>query len=80
MENCIFIFDTSAILNLYYLTKNNRNEILNKSLIHFKEQFCLPYHIYYEYNKNRGNTIRKLISEKYDPLLISGFDFSNINK
>lgn len=68
LENCIFIFDTSALFNIYYFSKKAQNEIFNKIFKKFNNRLWIPHHVQYEYLINREKTMLKPISEKYEKL------------
>jgi hypothetical protein len=60
-ENAFFIFDTSSLLNLYRYSKDTSDkhlEILTK--IKDRKQIWSPYHVIFEYHKNRINVISDL--------------------
>lgn len=65
LSECIFVFDTSSLLYLYYFSNESRNEILNKTLEPIKNRVWIPHHVMYEYQKNREETIKKPLDEKY---------------
>lgn len=62
----IFVFDTSALLYFYYFSKTSRTEIFDKTLHPLKEKVWIPQHVMFEYLKNREETIKKPIKEKYE--------------
>lgn len=66
--NAIFIFDSSAILDLYFLPKVKRKEVFDSFRTKMKDRLWLPSHVIFEYQKNRSKVIRKPITEKYRPL------------
>ncbi|RDV33827.1 PIN-like domain-containing protein [Lysinibacillus capsici] len=61
----IFIFDTSALLSLYYLPKELRKNILEKTLTPIKDRIWIPQHVLYEFLKNRESKIKEPIERKY---------------
>lgn len=72
-NNCIFVFDTNVLLNLYRYTANTRNTLLN-ALDDLKERVWLPYQVAYEFAKNRFNVIYET-QEKYKALEKMAEDF-----
>lgn len=76
-KDSIFIFDSSALLDFYFLPKPTREKIYNEIFKELKGRLWLPFHVQYEYLKNRESTITKPINESYSPLKN---DISNIEK
>jgi hypothetical protein len=70
-ESAIFIFDSSALLDFYFLPKSTRTKIFQDL---FKDKLdgklWIPAHVKFEYYKNREGIIKKPISENYAPLKI----------
>lgn len=66
--NCIFIFDTSALFNIYYLSKKSQMELFDKILSKLENRLWIPHHVQYEYLINREKTMMKPIEEKYGKL------------
>lgn len=50
-EDCIFVFDACALLDIYRLKKELTDDVF-KVLEHLKEQIRVPYHVAEEYTKN----------------------------
>ena len=67
-KDAIFIFDSSVLLDLYFLPKNTRTEIYNEIFEKIKKRLWIPAHVKYEYLKNRKKIIKKPITEQYIPL------------
>lgn len=67
-SECIFVFDSSALLDFYSVTKNARDDIYKDILIPHKGRFWIPAHVQYEFLKNREKVITKPISEQYELL------------
>ncbi|PHO19364.1 hypothetical protein CPU12_00880 [Malaciobacter molluscorum LMG 25693] len=67
-ENAIFIFDSSALLDLYYLPKKTREKVYNEVFEKIPDRFWIPAHVQFEYLKNREKIIKKPIAEKFIPL------------
>lgn len=64
-ETATIVFDTSALLDFYYMTKDNQ-DIIADILTFMNERIWIPAQVYYEFCKNRKNVITKPISEKYN--------------
>lgn len=67
-KDAIIIFDSSALLDLYFLPKSAREKISKEIFEQLIDRLWLPFHVQFEYLKNREKTIKKPISEKYDPI------------
>lgn len=67
-KNAIIVFDTSALMDFYYYPKETRKEIFDKIFKSLKGRMWVPYHVQFEYLKNRKSIIEKPITEKYEPL------------
>ncbi len=67
-KDAIIVFDSSALLDLYFSPKSERQKIDNEIFTKLKDRLWIPNHVQYEYLKNRETIIKKPISEKYDPL------------
>ncbi|WP_117882888.1 PIN-like domain-containing protein [Aureibaculum luteum] len=76
-KDSIFIFDSSALLDFYFLPKPTRKKIYNEIFIKLEDRLWIPFNVQYEYLKNRESTIIKPISENYTPLKN---DLANIEK
>lgn len=63
-ENCIFVFDTNVLLNLYRYTKKTR-EILLEALEKLNSRIWMPEHVAYEFMKNRPEVVFEVI-DGYD--------------
>ncbi|WP_223599779.1 PIN-like domain-containing protein [Chryseobacterium sp. GVT01B] len=85
-KNSIFVFDSSALLDFYFLPKSKRSEIFTDVLEKIKNRLWIPSQVEYEYLKNRESVISKPISEKYEPLknivksIINNYEKEIINK
>lgn len=62
--SAIFVFDTCALLDLYYMTKETQ-EIIADILKSLSGRIWLPAQVSYEFKKNQNNARMKPISEKY---------------
>lgn len=67
-EEAIFVFDSCALLDLYYIPISTRTEIYDNIFKNLPNRLWIPFHVKYEYLKNRQKVITKPISEKYNPL------------
>ena len=67
-ENAIIVFDSSALLDLYFSPKSERVNIITQIFKKLEGRLWLPNHVQYEYLKNREKIIKKPIKEKYAPL------------
>lgn len=67
-ETAIFIFDSSALLDLYFLPKKTREKVYNEIFEKMLDRFWIPAHVHFEYIKNRKKIIKKPIAEKFIPL------------
>jgi hypothetical protein len=68
-KDCIFIFDSSALLDLYYYPEITRKDIYEQIFETQQSRIWIPNHVQYEYLKNRESVIQKPISENYKPLV-----------
>lgn len=67
-KNSIFVFDSSALLDFYFLPKSKRLKIYNEIFVKLENKLWIPYHVEYEFLKNRENIITKPLKEKYHPI------------
>lgn len=67
-KNSILAFDTSALLQFYYYSDNAKISIFETTFDALQGRLWIPFHVAFEYLKNRVSTINKSYSEKYDPL------------
>ncbi|MFH7017021.1 PIN-like domain-containing protein [Flavobacterium sp. FlaQc-47] len=68
-ENAVFVFDSSALLDFYFLPIITRTKIFdNLFTSKLKSRLWIPSHVKFEYEKNRQKIITKPISENYKPL------------
>jgi hypothetical protein len=67
-ETAIFVFDSSAILDFYFLPNQTRDKIYIEVFKALPQRLWIPSHVEFEYLKNREKIIGKPISEKYNPL------------
>jgi hypothetical protein len=67
-KDAIFVFDSSALLDIYFVPKIARTEIYTDVFEKLSNRLWMPSHIQYEYMNNRERCIDKPIYEKYKPL------------
>lgn len=67
-KEAVFVFDSCALLDFYYLPTKTRKEIYEKTFEKHSGRFWIPNHVQFEYLKNRGKCIEKPVSEKYGDL------------
>lgn len=75
-DNCIFVFDTNVLLDLYRYSKKTSDEFLKiLEIIHTKEQVWMPHQVGLEFNERRIQIISDL-DKSYDAIkgiIIDGF-------
>ena len=62
-DNCVFVFDTNVLLNLYRYTSITRDTLL-AAFDDLKERVWLPHQVAYEFGKDRCDVIYETV-EKY---------------
>ena len=67
-EKAIFIFDSSSLLDFYFLPKKTREKIYSEIFEKMPNRLWIPAHVKYEYLKNKEKIIKKPIAEKFIPL------------
>lgn len=67
-ENAIIVFDSCAILDFYYIPKDIRKEIYKDIFKRLKNRLWIPFHVQYEYLKNRTKVLKKPVSKNYTPI------------
>ena len=55
----IVVFDTSALLDLYYYSSKTRTEIFEKAFKYLKGRLWMPAQVHFEYLKNKGKVAEK---------------------
>ncbi|WP_421827899.1 PIN-like domain-containing protein [Larkinella sp.] len=68
-NECIFVFDTSALLDFYVYPSKTNEVIFREVFDKIKGRLWIASHTEYEYLNNRLNTLKKPISRFYYPLL-----------
>jgi hypothetical protein len=66
--DCIFVFDTSALLALYLYPEQTRQQIYDEIFEKIKDRLWIPHHVYFEYLKNRFIKMREPVTRNYLPL------------
>ncbi len=67
-SDCVFVFDTSALLALYLCPDETRNQIYTEVFEKIKHRLWIPQHVQFEYLKNRTSKIKEPITKSYLPL------------
>jgi len=67
-NEAIFVFDSSALLDLYSYPEPTRASFFKEIIEKMKERIWIPNHVQYEFLKNRSSIIKKSFSEHYIPL------------
>lgn len=62
LKNGIIVFDTSALLDLYYYSFETQNEIIDNVFQYLKGRLWMPSQVYFEYFKNKKTVAEKPIS------------------
>ena len=61
LKNGIIVFDTSALLDLYYYSPETRTEIFEKAFRYLNGRLWMPAQVHFEYLKNKGKVAEKPI-------------------
>lgn len=56
-ENCIFVFDTNILLNLYRYNESTRNDFINNILRKIEQRLWIPHQVALEFQENRLEVI-----------------------
>lgn len=67
-KDCIFVFDTSTLLDFYFISNESLDDIFTNTFEKVKDRLWIPQHVEFEYLKNRINTLQKPVTMKYKPL------------
>lgn len=65
-NNAIFVFDSSALLNFYEYSEETRKNIFDTTFKVLKDRLWIPFHVNFEYLKNRETTLKKPTKLYYD--------------
>lgn len=65
---CIFIFDTSALLNFYNYSPETKSFIFQQIFSTLENRLWIPNQVEFEYLKNRQTVLKNPITEKYGKL------------
>lgn len=71
LSEAVVIFDTSALLDLYYYSDQTRKEIFDKVFVFLKNRLWIPAQVYFEFLKNKSQVSGKPIAA-YKNLLSKG--------
>lgn len=69
LKDGIVVFDTSALLDLYYYSNETRVEIFEKVFKYLKDRLWIPSQVYFEYLKNKEIVSQKPIAT-YESLIV----------
>lgn len=67
-KECIFVFDTSALLNFYNYSLETKESLFYVVFPKLSGRLWIPNHVEFEYLKNRRSTLKNPITEKYGKL------------
>lgn len=67
-DTAIFVFDSSTLLDFYFLPKKTREKIYTEVFTNLVNRLWIPFHVEFEFLKNRESVILKPVKEKYEPL------------
>ena len=62
IQDSTIVFDTSALLDLYYYSPSTREEIFQKVFVYLEKRLFIPAQVYFEYLKNKSFVSNKPIS------------------
>lgn len=62
LQEGIIVFDTSALLDLYYYSEKTRSEIFDKVFVYLKDRLWISAQVYFEYLKNKSLVSQKPIN------------------
>lgn len=62
LKNGVIVFDTSALLDLYYYSLETRTEIFEKAFGYLNGRLWMPAQVHFEYLKNKEKVAEKPIS------------------
>ena len=66
-DNCLFVFDTNALLDLYRLDMSDALEVVS-IMENYKDRVVIPYHVAKEYHNELLNVISKSIQNANETL------------
>ena len=66
LRNAIIVFDTSALLDLYYYSENTRHKLFENVFEKIKDRLWIPAQVAFEFSKNRKNVLLKPIQSYKD--------------
>lgn len=62
LPKATIVFDTSALLDMYYFSDETRAEIFAKVFVYLKDRLWIPAQVYFEYLKNKSVVANKPIN------------------
>ena len=68
-SDCLFVFDTSALLEFYNFPDETRKTIFSEIFEAQKNRLWIPNHVQFEFLKNREKVIKQPIDLNYTPLI-----------
>lgn len=68
LNHCVVVFDTSALLDLYYYSSTSRQKIFSDVFGFLSKRLWIPAQVYYEFLKNKGTVSAKPI-QAYNQLI-----------
>src|ERR1035437_7827102 len=70
-DKCIFVFDTSALLNFYSYSEKSKKEIFKEVFSILKNRLWMPKQVEFEFLKHRSSVLKSPIKDKYEDLINS---------
>lgn len=67
-SDCIFVFDTSALLAFYLYPEEARQQIYKEIFARIRGRLWIPHHVLYEFHRNKASKIREPVARSYKPL------------
>ncbi|BDS12312.1 PIN-like domain-containing protein [Aureispira anguillae] len=64
-EEADFIFDTSSLLDFYAIPEQTREKIYSRIFQKLLDRLWLPFHVQYEFLKNKKSVINRVAKSKY---------------
>ena len=59
LKSGLIVFDTSALLDLYYFSESSQSYIINTIFPKLQGRLWLPSQVYFEYIKNKETVLQK---------------------
>ncbi|MCI5194251.1 MAG: hypothetical protein D3915_14170 [Candidatus Electrothrix sp. AU1_5] len=67
-DQCIFTFDSSALLNIYKFTEDTKGNIIKSIFKKNAKRLWIPSQVKLEFLRNREVVLRKIVSDKYEKM------------